>query len=552
MNLRAALTLPVLCFFAVLSKGASAIDPAELAGLVTTEGIRRHTVVLGSDGLEGRAAGSRGGNRAATYIADELKRIGASPAGDNGGYLQQVPLQGSRPGPNSRLVISSLGERNLLGLGRDYLLVTTGEQTLLPRATPMVFVGYGIVAPEFDYNDYTDVDVRGKVAVFIDGEPSSGDPGYFRGDEPSVYSAIETKQRTALSRGAVASVLIPPTGAGEMWWAGRQRSYAFEHITPAAGVPRHLSLILHPSVVPALFSEALFDFTAIVEMDRTHTMRSFHLPVQLSFTGDFDTRSFLAPNVVGVIEGSDPRLRDTFVVVTAHYDHLGIGPEVEGDSIYNGVVDNALGVAGGLEIARAVMSLERAPRRSLLFLFSTAEEEGNLGSTYFLDHTSVPLPDLIANVNIDGLAFLESFDDVVGIGGELSDLGRILDETADALGLAVTPTTEIMWSHAAFARSDQAAFAEAGVPSILVSEGFRWPGTPFAEAVHRMWLWFETRYHTPFDDLDQPLDFDASRRHCGVTLAFIWAVADRRTAPQWKPGSSFAYRRLLSMAEHHD
>ncbi|MEX1310974.1 MAG: M20/M25/M40 family metallo-hydrolase [Candidatus Sulfomarinibacteraceae bacterium] len=552
MDLRQRLGLLVLGFVVIGPSSASAGEPAQLAELVTVEGLRRHVMVLGSDGLEGRAAGSRGGNRAAAYIADELERIGVSPAGDNGSYLQQVPLQGSRPRPDSRLMVSSLGEKKLLELGRDYLLVTTGEQTLLPRATPVVFVGYGIVAPEFDYNDYADVDVRGKVAVFIDGEPSSGDPGYFRGDEPSVYSAIETKQRTALSRGAVASVLIPPTGAGETWWAGRERSYAFEHITAAAGVPRHLSLILHPSVVPTLFSEALFDFTAIVEMDRTHTMRSFHLPVQLSFTGDFDTRSFLAPNVVGVIEGADPRLRDTFVVVTAHYDHLGIGPEVDGDSIYNGVVDNALGVAGGLEIARAFMSLGRAPRRSLLFLFSTAEEEGNLGSTYFLDHTAVPLPDLVANVNIDGLAFLESFDDVVGIGGELSDLGRILDETADALGLAVTPTTEIMWSHAAFARSDQAAFAEAGVPSILISEGFRWPGTPFAEAVHRMWLWFETRYHTPFDDLDQPLDLDASRRHCGVTLAFIWAVADRRTAPQWKPGSSFAYQRLLSMAEHRD
>jgi hypothetical protein len=552
VDLRPALTRLVLGFFAIVPSGVSADDPTELAELVTVEGLRRHVMVLGSDGLEGRAAGSRGGNRAARYIADELERIGIAPAGDNGGYLQQVPLHGSRPRPRSRLVVSSLGDQVMLELGLDYLLVTTGEQTLLPRATPMVFVAYGIVAPEFDYNDYADVDVRGKVAVFFDGEPTSDDPGYFRGDEPSVYSSIETKQRTALSRGAVASVLLPPNGAGKTWWTARRRSYAFEHITAAAGVPRHLTLILHPSVAPTLFSEALFDFAAVVEMNRTHTMRSFHLPVQLSFTGDFDTRSFLAPNVVSIVEGSDPRLRETFVVVTAHYDHLGIGPEVDGDTIYNGVVDNALGVAGGLEIARAVMTLDRAPRRSLIFLFSTAEEEGNLGSSYFLDHTSVSLPHLVANVNIDGLAFLEEFDDVVGIGGELSDLGRILEGTAGALGLMVTPTNEIMWSHEAFARSEQAAFAEAGVPSILVSEGFRWSETPFAEAVHRMWLWFETRYHTPFDDLEQPLDFEASRRHCGVTLAFVCAVADRRTAPQWKPGSSFAYQRLLSMAGQDD
>lgn len=537
---------------ATVAPGAEETGLAGVATRVTADGIRRHVVVLGSDALEGRAPGTRGGDRAAGYIADELRRLGLKPMGDGGSYLQQVPLLVSRPLPGCRLTLSSLGDERELILGDDYLLVTTGEQTLVPSLTPVVFVGYGIVAPEFDYNDYADVDVRGKVAVFFDGEPSSGDPGYFRGDEPSVYSSIETKQRTALSRGAVASVLLPPIGAGETWWTSRRRGYAFEHITAAAGVPRHLSLILHPSVVPALFIEALFDLVAVVEMDRTHTMRSFHLPVQLSFTGDFDTRSFLAPNVVGVVEGSDPRLRDTFVVVTAHYDHLGIGPEIEGDPIYNGVVDNALGVAGGLEIARAVMTLDRTPRRSLIFLFSTAEEEGNLGSSYFLDHTSVPLPHLVANVNIDGLAFLEDFDDVVGIGGELSDLGRFLEETAGALGLAVTPSSEIMWNHEAFTRSDQAAFAEAGVPSILVSEGFRWSQTPFSEAVHRMWLWFETRYHTPFDDLDQPLDFEASRRHCGLTLAFVYAVADRRAAPQWKPGSSFAYQRLLSMAGQDD
>ena len=544
----AILVAAVLC---PVSAGLSALDLGGLADEVTAEGIRRHVVVLGSDGLEGRAPGSRGGNRAAAYLAAELERLGLGPAGDEG-FLQQVPLHGSRPRPESRLQMSSFGEQRTLELGRDYLLVTTGEQTILPRSTPMVFVGYGIAAPEFDYNDYGDVDVRGKVAVFFDGEPASSDPGFFGGDEPSVYSSIETKQRIALSRGAVASVLLPPLGADGEWWAVRRRSYAFEHITPAAGVPRHLTLILHPSLVPGLFREALFDGRAVAKMDRTQTMRSFHLPVQLSFTGSFDTRSFLAPNIVGVIEGSDPRLRRTYVVVSAHYDHLGIDPDVAGDGIYNGVVDNALGVAGALEIARVISSGPHVPKRSIIFLFTTAEEEGNLGSRYFLEHSSIPLPRMVANINIDGLAFLETFEDVVGIGGELSDLGRILEDVAAGRGLTVTPAAEIMWSHEAFARSDQAAFAETGVPSILVSEGFRWTSTSFAPAVRQMRRWFETRYHTPFDDLDQPLDFEAAKQHCDVQLDLIRTIANDRREPQWKPGSSYAYQRLLSIAGGDD
>lgn len=550
MNLRTAPVCLMTLIAAFVPGRVAANDASAAVDGISAEGIRRHVMVLGSDALEGRAAGSRGGDRAAAYLADELGRLGLEPFGDDGGFLQQVPLSGSRPLPDSRLVISSLGEERALVLGRDYLLVTTGEQTLLPRSTPVVFVGFGIIAPEFDYNDYADVDVRGKVVVFLEGEPSSDDPDYFGGEGQSVYSAVETKIRIALSRGAVGSVLVPAEPGGSLEWARRRRIYAFEHVTPASSVPRHLSLMLHPSLAPELFAEALYDYPTVLQMTRTHTLRSFHLPVQLAFVGDFETRSFLAPNVLGVIRGSDRRLRDTYVVVSAHYDHLGIGPAVNGDTVYNGVVDNALGVAGVLEIARVVSEMDRAPRRSLLFLFTTAEEEGNLGSAFFLDHPPVPLPDLVADINVDGLAFLEPFNDVVGIGGELSDLGELLTRAVRPLGLEVTDADDIMFGHEAFARSDQAAFAERGVPAILVTEGLDWQSTDSAAAVHRMWQWFETRYHTPADDLDQPLDFEASRQLCGAILALVMTVADAPGTPEWRPGSSYAYERLLSLAGH--
>jgi hypothetical protein len=516
------------------------------ADQVSADAIRRHTVVLGGDALEGRAPGSRGGQLAASYIAEELEKLGLEPLGDDGSFLQQVPLVGSTPLPESRLSISGLGEHTVLRLGEDYLLHTTGAQTWLPRPTPMVFVGYGIVAPEFDYNDYADVEVGGKVAVFFAGEPASDDPDYFAGRDPTVYSAFETKVRIALSRGAVASVLVP---GGGVEWARLQREYAFEHLSLASSVPSHLAILLHPAVAGTLFDDALFDFDQVQSMERRQVLRSFHLPVSLSFEGSFRVRSFLAANVVGRIPGSGSKLARESVVVSAHYDHLGLGPAVAGDSIYNGVIDNAIGCAALLELARVLASAPERSRRSIIVLFTTAEEEGNLGARYFLDHPPVPLSTMVANINIDGLAFNDEFSDVVGVGAELSDLGGMLGTVAAARGLDVGRVTELASGREAFERSEQAVFAEAGVPAMLVNEGLEWRHTPRAVAAAQTMQWFAERYHTPFDDLTQPLDFEAARQHAALIANLIQVVANAPLAPEWRPGVPYAYRRLLNIAE---
>ena len=517
-----------------------------VADEVSAEAIRRHTVVLGGDALEGRAPGSRGGQLAASYIAEELEKLGLEPLGDDGSFFQQVPLVGSTPLPESRLTVSALGKHTALTLGKDYLLHTTGAQTWLPRPTPMVFVGYGIVAPEFDYNDYADVDVRGKVAVFFAGEPASDDPDYFAGRDPTVYSAVESKVRIALSRGAVASVLVPGGGVG---WARLQREYAFEHLSLAASVPSHLAILLHPAVAETLFDDALFDFDQVQSMERRQVLRSFHLPASLSFEGSFHVRSFLAANVVGRIPGSGAKLGRESVAVSAHYDHLGLGPPVAGDPIYNGVIDNAIGCAAQLELARVLAAAPERSRRSIIVLFTTAEEGGNLGARYFLDHPPVRLSTMVANINIDGLAFNDEFSDVVGVGAELSDLGGMLGTAAAARGLDVGRVTELASGREAFERSDQAVFAEAGVPAMLVNEGLSWRNTPRVEAAAQTMRWFAERYHTPFDDLTQPLDFEAARQHAALIANLIQVVANSPLAPEWRPGVPYAYRRLLTIAE---
>lgn len=536
--------------FGLLLIGVTAAPgAARHAGPITAEAIRRHVEVLGSDAMEGRAPGTRGGQRAARYLVDQLRAAGVRPLDDNGVYRQRVPLHGTTPLPASRFQMLNLGEERTLELGRDYLLATAGSQTLIPRPVPMVFVGYGIVAPEFDYNDYADVDVRGKTVVFLSGEPDSNDPSFFGGAAPTVYSRLETKQKIALARGAVGSLLIPPIGPDvDADWQRSRRTYAFENLSLAYSLPEHLCAVLHPEVAAWLLGDALYDLQSVLAMAASGTLRSFHLPVEMSFVGRFRMRDTVASNLMAVRLGADPALRDRFVVVSAHYDHLGIGPEIDGDRIYNGVVDNALGVACTVEMARQLGQSRPAPRRSVVVLLTTAEEAGLLGARTFLEHPPMPPSHMVAAVNVDGLAFLGAFNDLVAIGGGLSDLAARLEWAIKPLGLTVSRPPDAIWNHAAYARGDQLAFAEAGVPSVLVLEGFDWPGRSREDAIAAALAWMSDRYHSPRDDLEQPLDFDAAAVHCNAILSFVEQLASSPTEPEWHPGSPYAYERLLSLA----
>jgi hypothetical protein len=529
--------------------GASAED-ADLIDLISEEALRRHVTVLASDAFEGRFPGTRGGDRAADYLSRTLEAMGLEALGDDGTYYQRVPLHGATPLPSSRLELWSLGQSRRLELGEDYLLFTTGDQTTIAGRVPLVFVGYGIVAPEFDYNDYHDVEVRGKVVVYLAGEPPSDDPDYFAGADPTVYAAPETKKRIALSRGARGSLLIPRVrGDTAAAWERTRRQFVLEDLTLPYAVPGHLSAVLHPESPAWLFHDSLYDADQVATMEATNTLRSFHLPMSLRFQGEFHTRDVLSSNVVAIRRGWDPKLADSYVVVSAHYDHLGVDLELEGDQIYNGAVDNALGTAGALELARILAAPEMIPRRSVIFVFTTAEEEGLLGARYFLDHPPVPLSKIVANINVDGLAFHDSFNDLVGIGAELSSLGEMLETAAENIGLEVTRPPAEVWSAEAYGRSDQLAFAEAGIPAILVNEGFSWHNANRDQALRRSLEWFQNTYHTPADDLGQPLNFGAARLHLGAILTLLREATESTKPPRWRPGVPYAYQRLLSLAE---
>lgn len=534
----------------LLVLGSASPLPAEEAPRPPrADAILRHLRALGDDAMQGRGTGTPGGELAASYIEERLSEDGLQPR------RQAVPLHGSLPLGGSRLSVVSEdgagedGDAKVLTLWDDYVLFRTGAQTFLPRPVPLVFVAYGIVAPEYDYNDYLRADVAGKIAVFLAGEPPSSDDAFFDGPKPTVYSDPEMKFRTALSRGARGAILLPsPREDAFLDWKLTLASFKTEDVTLLYGPTGSLNVLLRFEKAPLLFAGAPASFIEVLKRDALGTLDGFPLKVRASFEGAFRERDFVAYNLVAQVEGSDPLLRESYVVMSAHYDHLGVGEPVDGDAIYNGVIDNASGTAVNLEIARALAEDPVKPKRSIVFLFFTGEEKGLLGSRYYCDHPVFPLYRTVAALNVDGISFIDATDVFVGVGAELSTLGTHLEETLQGLGLRRGEVPAIFQMREPFYNSDQLSFAQAGVPSILVMEGFGFRGS-LDTGIRRFLTWSGKRYHTPSDDLLQPLDTAAMEQHAQVLLAFVRRLGDTYTEPQWLPGAPFVGARLRSLAE---
>lgn len=523
----------------------SVLALAERFVSVSDPKVRQHVEFLGDDELEGRGTGTEGARLAASYIADRLEQYKLKPLGDEG-YFQMIPMRASHPLDSSSLQLF-VGENEYeLELNSDYLLYRMGAQTFIPQPIELVFVGYGIVAPEFDYNDYQDINVENKVVVFLEGEPDSTSASYFSGSSPSIYSYPEAKQRCALSRGARGSILIPDTDHSWQFW---QREFAFEHVTLAYGAVTNLSLLMNRQTAEKLFEKSPFSLSEVRAMKQEGRLKSFEMSSRLAFHGEFRQREFLGRNVVGLLEGGDPELKDSYLLISAHYDHLGRGPAFEGDSIYNGVFDNALGVAATLEIARMLIQLEERPSRSVLFLFTTGEEKGLLGSRYYVEHPVVPLFRTVANINIDGVASLEKFRDVIGIGAELSTLGEELRRFNRRHGMRLSLLPTSLAHSEAFVRSDQLAFAEAGIPSVLILDGLDLENFSRTEVLLRLRQWEAEIYHSPKDDLSQKINYKAVAQHVGYLFEFCLQLADSDEVPHWYSGVPYVHARLQSEAE---
>lgn len=509
--------------------------------------IKRHTEILSSDIFEGRGTGTTGGNLAAKYIASEFAKYGLKPVGQDNSFYQNIPMHGSYPLKSSELKLYSDDDEILLELEKDYLLYKSGQQTFTPIPLSLIFVGYGIVAPEFDHNDYQSVDVEGKIVVFLDGEPESDDPQYFDGEAPTIYKYPLSKQRIAISRGAAGSILIPDIENKN--WEKYKNEFAFEDVNLAYSASNNLSLIINPDVLNLLFKNSGFNYNKILQMKQEHRLQSFELNNKLSFKGEYLQRDFIAQNILGMIEGNNSDLKDSYLIVSAHYDHLGIGPAVNGDSIYNGTLDNAIGVGVLLDLARQFSENSSSIQRSIIFIALTGEEKGLLGSSYYTDNPLVPLYKTVANINIDGIAFFRDFQSVVGVGADFSTLENFLSEAADQMKLQVEPIPSQFKVFEAFNQSDQLSFASAGIPSMLVLEGTNNKHRSKESVIESFIDYMVNRYHTPFDDISQEIDYVAAAQHKDVIFNLASLLLYTENVPEWKPGSPFINARLRSIAE---
>ncbi len=512
--------------------------------------VKQHLTFLSSDLFGGRGTGSIGENLAAKYIAWNLNSMNIEPFGNNNSYYQQVLLHGSLPKEPINLKIYINNDTFKLNFNEDLIINKPSYRSFIPNPTEIVFVGYGIIAPEYDYNDYLDIDVTNKIVVFIDGEPQSYDSSYFMGPKPTIYGYINNKMITAFARGAIGTILIPsPISYNYTEWNSMINTYKFEDVILAFTVSSNLSLIINPSVANLLFLNSKYSLQDIYKMHFKNEMKHFKLQSKLTFQANYNRRDFISSNIIGFIEGKDEKLKDEYIIVSAHYDHLGIGPKISGDSIYNGLLDNALGVATLLELAKLLNYAPKSTKRSIIFLFTCAEEKGTLGATYYTNHPKVPLHKTVCNINIDGVPFIDEFNSIIIVGKEYSDVENVIEPICNKNNLKIKDIPNQFRSYDNFLFSDQIAFAEAGIPSFLIVDYPDYKNVEYQKAIEKLIDYSENIYHTPFDDLSIQIDYKAVSQYTYLLYNIISYIANSDIEINWNKGTYFYNQKLRNKKE---
>lgn len=525
------------------SSSPSLNDPAvqQALGQIRPEAIEAHIRFLADDLLEGRGTGTRGHELAARYLAAQFEALGLEPAGADGTYFQPVPLRKTElVEEQASLTLVRGGQELKLAYGEHYVMRGDPLRLESSVAAPVVFVDFGVTAPELGYDDYAGVDVRRRIVALVSGAPAS-----FPHDQRAYYSSGTVKVKNAVAHGARGLLILrTPKQEKQFSWAHVRRHLKAGAMRwlDEAGRPNdvfpemQVAALLSQTGAEALFAGAPTSLEEIFATARESKPQAFELPVQARLRRVSRHTPLESPNVAAVLRGSDPKLRDQYVVYTAHVDHMGIGEPVNGDAIYNGALDNASGTAVLLEVARAFAELPQPPRRSVLFLGVTAEEMGLLGSDYFVHHSTVPRESLVANVNLDGALMLHPLRDVIAFGAEHSNLAEAVEQAADRLGLKLSP--DPMPDEVLFVRSDQYSFVRKGVPGVFMVEGWN-TGDPETDGGALLRQWIQTRYHTPQDDFSQGMDFGAGAKFARVNFLIGYLVANQDSPPAWNPGDFF-------------
>jgi Zn-dependent M28 family amino/carboxypeptidase len=492
-----------------------------------------HVAFLADDALEGRDTGSEGHRKAAAYVAEQFKAAGLAPAGTSG-YLQPVKFTSRKVvEAKSSLALVRDGKVDPVALGADAAFSMRIDPAPTVEAR-LVFVGYGLSIPELKIDDLAGQDLRGKVAVYLVGSPA-GIP-----DALSAHAQSAAVRWAALKQaGAIGAIVVQHPGRQEPPWeraslARLQPAMALADASLHDTAGQQVAIAFNPASAERLFAGSGHTFAEIVQLagDRKPLPR-FPLPTAIRATVAVETAAITSDNVAGVLQGSDPVLRDEYIVLSGHLDHLGVGGAVDGDRIYNGAMDNASGIASLIETARALAARPQRPKRSVLFVAVTAEEKGLLGSRYFASHPTVPAKNLVANINMDMFLPLFPMKAVMVFGLDESDVGAATRRVATSMGLAVQPDPEPLRNR--FIRSDQYSFVRQGVPAVALKVGY----APGSEDAARHAAWTKERYHAPSDDLQQPVDREAAVGFNELLVRLTVAVGDAPQRPRWNDGSFF-------------
>jgi Zn-dependent M28 family amino/carboxypeptidase len=520
---------------AAAQKAMNGIDP---------EKIRATVKYLSDDALQGRGTGQKGGDMAADWIALQFKNYGLLPAGDSGTYFQDVRFYGVTTDTRTQLAfVPKSGAAVTLKFAEDYVAT---DQTHSPQSeidAPIVWVGYGIKAPEYNWDDYKGTDVKGKVLLMLVNEPASDDPNFFKGRALTYYGRWTYKYEEAARRGAAGVILVHKTEMASYGWEVVRNSWGGEtSLLEDDKAPKLKSAgWIQLGVARKLAQAAGMDLDKMLTEANSRGFKPVELPVRVKETVVSRVRSFASRNVLGKVKGADAALAEQAVLYTAHYDHLGIHSDEPGDNIYNGADDNATGCGILLELARNFAAAGQKPKRTVLFAAVTAEEQGLLGSKYLGQHPPVPAKNISLDLNYDDIQPLGEPEQLVVSGAERTSVYQLVEKVAKDFGLAIQPDNHPEAGH--YYRSDHFSLARVGVPAFSVNEGALFKGHDLAWGEEKQRDYVAHRYHQPTDEYKPDMDFTADAKLARFGLVLGWEAANQPALAAWQPGDEFEKAR---------
>jgi Zn-dependent M28 family amino/carboxypeptidase len=527
----------------------TALPPSATAAMkaIDPQRIRAHVKFLSSDLLEGRGTGQRGGDIAAEYIASVFESYGLKPAGDHGTYMQRVPMVGINTDPSTNVDLLQAGKTQRLKLGDDIVAMDETQNAADDIDADLVFVGYGINAREYQWNDFKDADVRGKVLLMFVNEPPSDDPSFFKGKALTYYGRWTYKYEEAARRGAVGVILIHKTDMASYGWDVVKNSWGGERsYLRADGQPKlKLASWVQLEIARQLFAGSGQDLDTLLKQAQSRDFKPIALPVRVQAHLVSKIRPFVSQNVIAMLPGSNPRMKDQAVLYSAHYDHLGIHPEQAGDNIYNGAVDNATGCGVLLELARAYSLSAQRPGRSVLFASVTAEEQGLRGSEFLGKHPPVPAGSISLGLNFDALAPNGIPQEIEVSGAERTSFFPAVETAAKEFNLAIKPDSNPSAGH--YYRSDHFSFARVGIPAFSVNEGMKFKGHDVEWGIQREREYNARHYHQPSDEFQADWDFSGVAEIARFGFNLGWKAATQPQVIGWQPGDEFEAARKASL-----